>query len=422
MSEVEHTKNLIDLYNQLAIELQDIDSIEQTNLFKGRILLSENKFEESLNCFSVLNDKGYRNYWVGKLYLSQNKVDLSMEYFEKALDYYTTIGDIFEIASISIWIAQVHLLNDEAKMAVELICKSENTLKRLQVTDLKNVEVVKNNIIQRVGENYFNDIASFYKKTEFTTEKTSYILPDIPSSIKSKDNKEMILIPSGVFFFGEGKRCITSGIEILKNIDSVLDNQYFKNHAKTKYLYPFYIDKYPVTIKEFLAFCNQSNTQVPKHLEKTKKIEENLPVTNLSIKEMKEYAKWYEKEIPLPEEWEKACRTEEGYFYPWGDYWESERLPNIDEYIRYNSSMIHEVGKNAKNINKYGVCDLIGNISEITCCYENVIIKSGNIFCKSEEKLKAYHGEKINDNDKGFNIGFRCIKPVFKPNVLNVFI
>jgi formylglycine-generating enzyme required for sulfatase activity/predicted Ser/Thr protein kinase len=98
--------------------------------------------------------------------------------------------------------------------------------------------------------------------------------------------KDMVLIPKGVFLFGEKKEPVD--------------------------LPAFYIDKTEVSNQAYAEFCKAKGLPVHEG-------EAEYPVVNVTIKDARDFAAWAGKRLPNMQEWEKAARGPSGLLYPWGN-------------------------------------------------------------------------------------------------------
>jgi serine/threonine protein kinase len=155
---------------------------------------------------------------------------------------------------------------------------------------------------------------------------------------------EMVLIPGGPFLMGRSKRSV--------------------------HLDPFYLDRTPVTNREFLTFLEVTGYRptdpaagrfVP-HLigKRLSKREENHPVVYVSWFDARAYALWLGKRLPSEAEWEKAARGVDGRKYPWGRAEPSKKRANYGN--KEGSTMA--VASHPDGASPYGVLDLSGNVWE----------------------------------------------------------
>lgn len=130
----------------------------------------------------------------------------------------------------------------------------------------------------------------------------------------------------------------------------------------------FSMDKTEVTNAEYAEFVKEENYRAPEHWANGKPLagEEMLPVSRVSVEDAKAFAVWRSKRdgveyrLPTEAEWEYAARNGSAdNLYPWGDRWEENRAV-------LNQNSLKPVGSSPNGANKWGVQDLIGNISEWT--------------------------------------------------------
>lgn len=130
----------------------------------------------------------------------------------------------------------------------------------------------------------------------------------------------------------------------------------------------FQMSKLEISNAEYAEFIAAENYKAPENWTNAKPIagEENLPVSRVSLEDAKAYAAWRSKKegvqyrLPTEIEWEYAARNgSANNLYPWGDKWEENRAV-------LNSTSPKPVGSATSGANKWGVQDLIGNISEWT--------------------------------------------------------
>jgi formylglycine-generating enzyme len=208
----------------------------------------------------------------------------------------------------------------------------------------------------------------------------------------------------------------------------------------------FYMDKYPVTNREFLEFVKanpswqKSNVKrlfadqsYLKHWSGSMELGENInpesPVTNISWFAAKAYAKWAGKRLPTVNEWEYAASAGKNSKDGTGDPENTRRIR--EWYSKLSTKNLPEVGSTDKNY--WGVYDMFGLIWEWTYDFNNAMVtgdsRSGsdperNLFCGSGavnadvENYTAFmrYGfrSSLKANYTVNNLGFRCVKDLNK--------
>ncbi|MCK4288859.1 MAG: SUMF1/EgtB/PvdO family nonheme iron enzyme, partial [Bacteroidales bacterium] len=171
-------------------------------------------------------------------------------------------------------------------------------------------------------------VVQLFDKNELIDERIVFIKPGttrliskvIKTKFSAKPPKNMLEIPAGEFTF-----------KIEKNW-SFIPYPYYSEPWKIK-MKSFYMDKYPVTNKQFYKFI-KSAKYIPKDTTnflknwkngKYPKGEENYPVVYVSYKDAQAYAEWTGKRLPTEIEWQYAAQGFDEKKWPWGNEFDSTK-------------------------------------------------------------------------------------------------
>lgn len=324
-----HLKKLEKLYNTYTIDMV-MDSI---NLCKGKIDLGCGEIDRALEYFRRMDDGAVKNYWLGKAYCAMDDYISAERHLTDAYSYYEQEKNPRLLALLHTQLAELELIknaNADYNKAVKLLATAMNTKKKLAVADIEKELEIEKRILGRMGEASYYQIKSLYKD-ESIHVLPEFILNNLPDEIIASDGKEMVLIPEGPAFVGEGRVERKSAEDFLKKWDEAGSSELPDGLCRQIYLYPYYIDRYPVTNGEFKNFCRETGYKLPGHLADLSNSDillDSMPVFNITVDSAKAYAEWGGKKLPMEAEWEKACRGFEGLQFPWGDTWDSTKLHN----------------------------------------------------------------------------------------------
>jgi serine/threonine-protein kinase len=152
--------------------------------------------------------------------------------------------------------------------------------------------------------------------------------PEVQTSTPTPEG--MLLIPAGAFPFGPSKTSID------------LPN--------------FFLDRTEVSVGDYAKFCQATGCPAPSG-------DPREPVTNVTLDNARDYARWAGKRLPTPQEWEKAARGTAGNAYPWGNQHEPRNAvvaDNPDLPVRKKQA----VDSMPQSASLYGVQHLVGNVRE----------------------------------------------------------
>jgi len=192
----------------------------------------------------------------------------------------------------------------------------------------------------------------------------------------------------------------------------------------------FLIDKYPVTNLQYYEFLISSGyvprdtTNFLRHWEngKYRQGQENYPVVYLSYEDMQAYAEWAGKRLPTEAEWQLAAQGTDNRKWPWGNEFRGTWCNN-------SFGRPTPVDAFPKGASPYGVCDLTGNVWQMTGDmyfngnYYFTIIRGGSFFNPESSWWYIKGGPQPLDKtqimlmvspgfDRSETVGFRCVKDI----------
>jgi len=242
-----------------------------------------------------------------------------------------------------------------------------------------------------------------------------------------KDESIMILIPAGKFTMGSEK----------------YPDQ---KPEQSIHLHSFFIDKYPVTNKQFTKFVEGkkhkteaeergygyvliglyweevegATWKMPNGDESIDGLE-NHPVTQVSYNDALAYCKWAQKDLPTEAQWEKAARgPDEGYQFPWGNTPPDSTTANFNN----PEGVTNDVKKFEKGQSYYGVLDMAGNVEQ--WCKDRYAegerqannptgpkegterVTKGGSFVSSIDCMRSSYRNRYEPDYSNFGLGFRC--------------
>jgi gamma-glutamyl hercynylcysteine S-oxide synthase len=246
----------------------------------------------------------------------------------------------------------------------------------------------------------------------------------------------MVAIAGGAYEFA------VSGIEIEGGDDVGVDVQYpwedspRRHHRSVVEVKPFYMDKYPVTNRQFKSFIDATTYRPPDDHNFLKDWKDgsfpkgwsNKPVTWVSLEDARAYAQWAGKRLPHEWEWQLAAQGlvpqgKDGRLYPWGNDWDPSRVPPQEH--GHDLRAPSDVDAYPGGASVAGVFDLVGNVWQWTDEFVDehtraAIIRGGGYYRPSGSRWyfpSAYklteHGKYLlmaPSKDRSGTIGFRCVK------------
>jgi iron(II)-dependent oxidoreductase len=252
------------------------------------------------------------------------------------------------------------------------------------------------------------------------------------TKLSSKEPIGMVKIPavSGYQFESVGVMIEGNELPLAVGVQHPWESHPSRSQKHQMDIASFYIDKYPVTNKQFKAFVTAAKYHPADSHNFLKDWvngnypdgEAELPVTWVSLDDARAYAKWAGKRLPHEWEWQYAAQGTDGRVYPWGNDNNKTNYPPADT----ARTMRKPTAVNAypQGTSPFGVVDMVGNIWQWTDEYSDehtrsAIIKgssyyhaqtSGWYFPPALEVNK--YGKYLlmaSSIDRAKTIGFRCV-------------
>jgi len=217
-----------------------------------------------------------------------------------------------------------------------------------------------------------------------------------PRRIVTRDGREMVYIPAGMFHYGADHHQVCTGA--------------------------YYIDRYPVTIGEYERFAQETGYRQPllNHGLEASQLNQRAAVVAVSWDDAAAYARWAGKRLPTDMEWEKAARGVDGRIYPWGDTFDPQLCYCLDSPLPHPGAATYPGGHGAVEVGLYspqgdspfGVADMAGNVGEWTATEDphwpgRKIWKGGSFNLGPEMQRCSWYRSEHPDNRH--TIGIRCV-------------
>jgi eukaryotic-like serine/threonine-protein kinase len=249
--------------------------------------------------------------------------------------------------------------------------------------------LVWNNFLQ--GSNLPTATQQLLSSPTETQSATSTIPAVVSSEIGStmtsdQDGMILVFVPSGDFLMGASPELQGQMLDLCPNCDPISITD--QSPQRSIFLDAFWIYRTEVTIAQFQKFVEDENyvTSAEKKgsslsFDKStnkfitipgvnwRKPDGNptdlnqyvdYPVTQVSWDDARAYCSWASARLPTEAEWEKASRSVDGRFFPWGN-----AIPN-DQYLNFD--LVNEgpvaVMRYPAGVSPYGAYDMVGNVWE----------------------------------------------------------
>ena len=219
--------------------------------------------------------------------------------------------------------------------------------------------------------------------------------------LRPADQMLMVYVPAGEFEMGSSDNDVDYALGLCNEYHGDCSRDWFEDEqpAHMVELNAFWIDQTEVTVAQFRAFAQATGHSTTAEQERqawvwvegegdwqqvegadwqhpqgpASRAEEDHPVVQVSWDDAAAYCEWSGARLPTEAEWEYAARGPEGYVYPWGNTFDSERVnycdancptgwndPGTDDGYAYTAP----VGSYPGGQSWCGAHDLAGNVRE----------------------------------------------------------
>ncbi len=372
---IEKIKNWIDIESFKLKEIEDIIRQEQIHWNTHHKPMEEYRFE----------------------HICQYKNQLLLDDFQKSI---LLRNGLEYNKDVIFWLKE----NKNEKFAKNTLKQNFNSLEKIEVGCRIISTLLLFDLEQSEKREIYNSILHIGRKSilinyvDWSKAIDKYDISieiEIRRNIESYILSKMAFVEEGIFLMGRHQKELTT-------LKKTIGEHFFIDETPLKRvdIDSFLIDKFLVSndeIKELFP-----DTTYPPN-------RSNHPATSISLEIAREYAQYYNKEIPTEIFWEKAARGIDGRLFPWGNEWDinkcNTKLSGIDGTT--------PVDKYPLGASPYGCYDMAGNVWEWTLTTKTgggFIVKGGSW---TQLNILPWCAYKFNYNGDGQqNVGFRCIRPI----------
>ena len=192
-------------------------------------------------------------------------------------------------------------------------------------------------VVARLLWQTFGSVPAHVPTTRISTAPP---VEQVKSKTNPKDGADMIWIPAGEFTMG--------------------DDEFTNAKPHTVMLDGYYIYRTPVTVAQYLKFCEKTGHAIPNaHDFNPNWSKRDHPILNVSYNDALAYCKWAKVKLPTEAQWEKAARGTDGRKYPWGNTASNDGLSAARPKIYEDGTT--PVGSFPLEASPYGVLDMAGD-------------------------------------------------------------
>lgn len=297
--------------------------------------------------------------------------------------------------------------------------------------------MVVNNAIKPAELSFLKSMATLSKR-ELKSFSTAWnpiaqqIVPIATTKIPVNAPDGMIKIPATDSYQFESVGVMIEGNELptAVGVQHPWETHPSRSQKHTLGIKSFYIDKYPVTNKQFKAFLTASKYHPADDHNFLKDWVNgsyadgtaDQPVTWVSIEDARAYAKWAGKRLPHEWEWQYAAQGTDGRLYPWGNDKSKSNYPAPDTTRAMRKPT--KVDEYPGGASPFGVMDMAGNVWQWTDEYTDAhsrtaILKGSSYFHAQTSGWYFPPALEVNKYgkyllmspgmDRAATLGFRCV-------------
>lgn len=333
-----------------------------------------------------------------------------------------------------------------------------NTIQKQARKHLEKMDLEGKNVVLFYSYLHHVDQANISKLIKTLAEKGAKVFPPVALRLDMHQNEDeierlttnMILKRKDLWSTEETyevncKRDHESNDMTLCNVPKgyawVYEPSFDTNGLKKEVLKRVYVDTFDITKSEITIAqyeecvknneCKKINTEKSFCRELVKSGDKNLPQPCVSPENASQFCSWNKMRLPSNAEWTRAARGELSVNFPWGNKFDKDgsllnkgesqqtgfkeySISKAESFITDGYKGLAPVCSFAAGDSPFGVCDMVGNISEYVVFNDNnkqgYALIGGSWLEVSEDafKMDAYI---VYNNYNGFYLsGFRCVK------------
>lgn len=201
-----------------------------------------------------------------------------------------------------------------------------------------------------------------------TTDPPHELAEHLTGIAKFVQHSPTVRVPAGWFLMGTNRKDDSPF-----GFETQFDDTEFPQ--RRIWLDAFEMDRYEVTLGEYLAFLHTHNRTVSDklkhliwHLISVHLVPDQVlapwPALYVTWEEAYEFCHAHAKRLPTEAEWEKAARGQNGNIFPWGPTEPTDEIAVFGQYHVHEIPLVAAVDSYPEGQSPYGVHHLAGNVAE----------------------------------------------------------